>query len=121
MFAYLIIAIELAILYSVFWFVFIREPKPYRVTSNLWGTYEGANPNYTTGNIKSEPMDQCYAMATRTVSRRPRHQAAHCVNHTAQQMKYGWVVADPRPSGNLLARTLNCLKRSLEVLCVKLP
>jgi hypothetical protein len=36
-----IIAFELLILYTVFWYVFLREPRPYRITKNLWGHYEG--------------------------------------------------------------------------------
>jgi len=39
--AYTIIAIELAILYTVFWYVFLREPKPYRIRGNAWGAYDG--------------------------------------------------------------------------------
>jgi hypothetical protein len=41
MFAYFIIAIELLILYTVFWYVFLREPKPYRIKGNAWGAYDG--------------------------------------------------------------------------------
>ena len=37
MFAYLIIGIELVILYFVFWVVFIREPKPREIHAELWG------------------------------------------------------------------------------------
>jgi hypothetical protein len=40
MFAYILIAIELAIIYLVFWYVFIREPKPYRISGPLWGVYD---------------------------------------------------------------------------------
>ena len=43
MLAYAIIAFELAILYTVFWYVFLREPRPYRVQGNTWGGY--AVPN----------------------------------------------------------------------------
>jgi hypothetical protein len=41
MFVYLIIAIELAILYTVFWYIFVREPKPCKLKPGLWGRYEG--------------------------------------------------------------------------------
>ena len=41
MFAYLIIGIELIILYFVFWVVFIREPKPREIRAELWGCYDG--------------------------------------------------------------------------------
>jgi hypothetical protein len=40
MFAYLIIGSEIAILYTVFWYVFLREPKPFKLHGNMWGQYE---------------------------------------------------------------------------------
>jgi hypothetical protein len=43
LFAYLIIAIELAILYTVFWYVFLREPRPYKIRENIWGNYQEGN------------------------------------------------------------------------------
>ena len=39
MFAYLVIGFEIAILYTVFWYVFLREVKPHRVSGNPWGQY----------------------------------------------------------------------------------
>ncbi len=39
MLAYAIIAFEMAILYTVFWYVFLREPRPYRIQGNPWGGY----------------------------------------------------------------------------------
>lgn len=42
MLAYVIIAIELAILYTVFWYVYLREPQPYKIKGNPWGGYSGA-------------------------------------------------------------------------------
>ena len=44
MLAYFVIAIELSILYTVFWYVFLREPKPYRIKGNAWGSYDGPKP-----------------------------------------------------------------------------
>jgi hypothetical protein len=44
MLAYVIIAVELLILYTVFWYVFLREPKPYRIQGNAWGVYDGPDP-----------------------------------------------------------------------------
>ena len=43
MFAYLIIGIELIILYVVFWIVFLREPKRTAIRADLWGDYGNAN------------------------------------------------------------------------------
>jgi hypothetical protein len=49
MHAYIIIAAELAILYTVFWYVFLREPRPYRIKGNPWGFYDD--------DSKVEPKD----------------------------------------------------------------
>jgi hypothetical protein len=35
-----IIALELAILYLGFWFIFLRKPKDYKVDQPIWGVYE---------------------------------------------------------------------------------
>ncbi len=40
MFAWVLIGFELAILYFAFWFVFIREPKQYKIKGDPWGLYE---------------------------------------------------------------------------------
>lgn len=43
MFMYLLIAAELAVLYTVFWYLYLREPKcNHRIKGNLWGRYESA-------------------------------------------------------------------------------
>lgn len=42
MFAYVLIGLELIILYAAFWFVFVREPKPFELKENLWGYYSDA-------------------------------------------------------------------------------
>ena len=39
MFVYLIIAMELVILYVVFWTVFLRDPRPKEIKAELWGSY----------------------------------------------------------------------------------
>ena len=51
MFVYLLITAELAVLYTVFWYLYVREPKYKRhIAANMWGTYEesltrdGADP-----------------------------------------------------------------------------
>ncbi|MBS1990966.1 MAG: hypothetical protein JSS83_10640 [Cyanobacteria bacterium SZAS LIN-3] len=68
MLAYVIIAIELAILYTVFWYVFLREPKPYRLRGNAWGAYDGAEQEsqgfslFNKGRL-SEHGDDCGCQA----------------------------------------------------------
>jgi hypothetical protein len=53
--AYVIIAIELAILYTVFWYVFLREPQPYKIKGNPWGGYSGSDGHPGTGNHSHSP------------------------------------------------------------------
>ena len=63
MFAYLLIGLELALLYGVFWYVFVREPKPYNVNGELWGSYvnmgngDSGSANHFQSEIDSLIMD----------------------------------------------------------------
>jgi hypothetical protein len=52
MFAYLIIGIELMILYLVFWVVYLREPKTPEINAQLWGRYQGVARNSETQSAK---------------------------------------------------------------------
>ena len=79
MFAYFIIACELAILYTVFWYIFLREPKPYKIVGDPWGTYEGKN-------------DDLYILAERL---------PQAVNHSHEgYMQSGYVPPGHFQSGN---------------------
>jgi len=41
MFVYLLIVAELAVLYIVFWYLWIRDPKTHRqINGGLWGSYD---------------------------------------------------------------------------------
>ncbi len=42
MFEWLLIGLELAILYFGFWFVWIRKPDVYRIKGDPWGSYESS-------------------------------------------------------------------------------
>ena len=43
MFVYLLITAELAILYTVFWYLYLRQPKEARrIVGNTWGSYHPA-------------------------------------------------------------------------------
>ncbi|HEY9733363.1 MAG TPA: hypothetical protein V6C89_15700 [Drouetiella sp.] len=58
MFAYLLIGIELTILFSVFWYVFIREPKPFRIgNAGLWGSYEAGSVRLSQPDIDTLVME----------------------------------------------------------------
>ena len=36
---YIVIGVELAALYALFWLFFEYEPKPYKIVGDPWGTY----------------------------------------------------------------------------------
>ena len=58
MFAYLLIGIELAILSGVFYYVFIREPKPYRIgDTGMWGSYETGSMQFGQNDIDTLVME----------------------------------------------------------------
>ena len=49
MFVYLLITVELGILYTVFWYLYLRDPIPARkIGGSTWGSY---NPAATKGGI----------------------------------------------------------------------
>lgn len=61
MFAYLLIVAELSILVAVFWYVFVREPKPLEIKENLWGYYNqpvDASTGYGINSKGSLPQNQ---------------------------------------------------------------
>ncbi len=49
MFMYFLIAAELAILYTAFWYIYVREPKPLKIAGNPWGKY--GESGFTAGGI----------------------------------------------------------------------
>lgn len=129
MFAYLIIAAELAVLYTVFWYIFLREPRPMRIKGEMWGRYEtnalaryfeslehefhqetNASSAYSQENnwlhkLEGEQKNRLQTMAISKAAC-PQYQGAvsqrsYCAPHNAK--KYGWVVEDPnRLQGNPL-------------------
>jgi|688.fasta_scaffold286179_2 hypothetical protein len=49
MFVYILITAELAILYTVFWYLYLRSPKQSRrIVGTTWGSYNAAD---TTGGV----------------------------------------------------------------------
>lgn len=40
MFIYLLIAFELGILYTVFWYIYVQEPKSINLSGFSWGNYD---------------------------------------------------------------------------------
>ncbi len=64
MLIYLIIAAELAILYTVFWYVYVKDPKPYQVKGHPWGRYGQAG--HTAGSV-DPTLQNCLHTQTDTV------------------------------------------------------
>lgn len=127
MFAYALIAAELLLLSLVFWFVFVREPKPYKVKENLWGYYgPSTSESITNDSVSFLPPfatsiqnDFSYSKSKKQSRRRRiNHQIKRVVRSTrhgvkngfsrgnAQDLRNGWnYVCETKPSnvGNLLA------------------
>lgn len=129
MFAYLLIVAELAILYTVFWYIFLREPKPFKVEESLWGHYEVANrklePSSHSADSHADWMTLNESLYNELCVGRARaqKQRAHgrcnslpSISRTPH-MKYGWVSADEEPV-TLLDRLASGFERTVEVLRV---
>lgn len=117
MFAYLLIIVELTILASAYWYVFIREPKPFEIKENIWGYYDqplNAGTGYGINGMSSDQYN-----ATTKVKKARRVASGHVLlksRHGVKRkevkgadLKYGWVQdsesAAPKPSvlGSMLA------------------
>lgn len=128
MFAYLLIGIELTILYAVFWYVFIREPRPYKVDGNMWGTYDysqtdlsryeidyssSADRKWLENNLEILKGLQNASTATHQV-----HLPMKPVENTRQ---YGWVVRNSESEANAVAKLFGKFRNSVDTLSVKTP
>ncbi len=81
MFAYLVIGFELAILYTVFWYVFIREPKPFKIRADHWGRYQQDSNHFTAYGAKLHPPDD----PTNEINERQLYN--HYINHYINQAR----------------------------------
>ncbi len=141
MLIYLIIAAEFAILYTVFWYVYVREPKPYKISNSLWGKYgqeegtaSGVDP---TLEIRQEQLahnvslwksqlspdqygDEAVYARLRTNSSqyrrsvRKRQPARH-------NGSFEIVESTPESEQALISRVLNMFGKTLDALNVKVP
>lgn len=133
MFAYLLILAELSLLATVFWYVFVREPRPIEIRDNLWGCYDKSLDAITGYSIN----DQLHAASedneeprrSRKV-RRSVHQivllrsSRHGVKrknvNVSFDLKNGWVELNPtRPSG-FIASALSGIAEKLNQLSIRL-
>jgi hypothetical protein len=89
MLIYLIIAAELVILYTFFWYVFLRTPSSFIIKGNPWGNYEqGVWKTLTTDGIDTNA----------SVDRGASHQS-HLLPRSKSDkhmktLEYGWTVEE---------------------------
>jgi len=145
MVAYLIIAVELAILYGVFWTIFIREPNSPSVKGAMWGSYGHEAESYTTygagaglpvqltDQINDRELESYYAhhwdMEPSSAARRARHQgnvvrgrSQRASMRRYQQLRYGWVSSELiEDEKTLVGKLFQNLSRAINTLSVKLP
>lgn len=120
MFAYLIIAAELLVLYTVFWYIFLREPRPYRIKGEMWGRYDNNalaryfeslehefnhefNQEASASPCKGSQLNRLQTMAIAKAACPQLQGAGSQRGYRAPQnaKKYGWVEEDPnRLAGN---------------------
>ena len=144
MFACLIIALELVILYTVFSYIFLHEPRPYRITGDPWGRYE-VNPakplpvtEYETALSPGNYQQQEYASARSfPPAWQDNQERVAYFNSTdaAQTLPsarlsempangnpgYGWVMAEQPRHPAMIAKALDSFLRTLDDLGAKLP
>lgn len=126
MFAYVLIALELVILYSVFWYVFVREPKPFELKENLWGYYPDAKGNSLRKLIKDTDSvhNDAHPQIKRSRRCRVSQPAVHRLHVEAKEGS-GWVYtgkkhAVKKASPSMVASMLNALGQELTRLSTKL-
>ena len=144
MFAYLIIGVELAVIYAVFWFVFLREPqsndnKVKRQKNQFEADREytayGANrfastsPSYTDDQISKH--SPCHSSGSAEEPGRSHHKRskAECScslvsssKRRGRQLRLAWLPADALPpDSNVIERLCHYLGRKLIQISLKAP
>jgi len=132
MFAYLLIIAELSILASVYWYVFIREPRPFEIKENIWGCYDSVNAGTGYGiNGISSTMNQYGDESTRVRKvRRVVHtghvllkSARHGIKrkdiHRTTDLQSGWVQQNETKRTSALGSLLAFIGDTITKLSVK--
>jgi len=131
MFAYLIIAFEIAFLYTVFWYIFLREPKPFRVVGDPWGRYDNTRSqsasqyNQAASNQNNRPEWMTYNESlyneyrpARAPYKSPAMVELPKMNRNPA-IKYGWVQEDD-VEPTTMPRILVGFRESLDVLRLRI-
>ena len=134
MFAYALIAAELLLLSLVFWFVFIREPKPFEVKENMWGYYQTPEeqnasllpPFATSYNDEFSFPSKSKATSKRRrinhqfkrMVRRTRHGVRNGISRGEDELRNGWIYVEEAKT-NYVANFLACVGQMLTNLSAK--
>lgn len=145
MYAYLIIAAELLILYTVFWYIFLREPKPYKVKGNPWGLYDGQSiaccdgfhyavachhtdePEITAPHFRAS--SERYVTSNKRQSNCPhssakpkcRHEVGPASRPAKNTSNYGWVFAGQEPQRGIVGQSVQRVVELLGRLSMRVP
>lgn len=125
-YAYLIIGFELAILYAVFWYVFIREPRPYTLKGDLWGTY--SQSSFTTGDDYASSSARQWEQNMEVLRQIQNGRTLNQMHQSKLPMKpientkqYGWVLNQREAEAGAVAKLFGRFRDSVEVMSVKVP
>lgn len=132
MFAYLLIIAELFILAGAFYYVFVREPRPFEIKENIWGCYEQAVDASTGYGINGQ---NSYGVSTAAPKRSRKVRRAIYTGHvllrsarhgvkrkmaSASAIKQGWVETTERKPASVLSTVLAYLGETLTRLSAEL-
>jgi hypothetical protein len=136
MFAYLLITAELLILSAAFYYVFVREPRPFEIKENIWGCYDQAVDTSTGYGVSASESFTSTTTTTNGAPKRSRkmrkaiytgHVLLRSARHgvkakmaTASAIKQGWVESNESKPAKPLASVLAFLGEALTRLSVKI-
>jgi hypothetical protein len=118
MFVYGLIGAELLLLYVVFWYLFVRDPKhKSHIRPNTWGAYKaGAWGVYSRDEQKQQNLDPWLAYQENYVDHEPNAYAEEFV-WNSQMNRY--IPASEQEARSFLGRMADRLDRQLSQLNVK--
>ena len=124
MFAYVLIVLEITFLCTVFWYAFVREPKPFEIKEDIWGYYPDQESN-TINGINSHKASGARRIrkihSSEALLRSARHGVKRKVAHVQSDIKNGWsIVEDETKPTTLLATLLAFIGKQLTQLSVRL-
>lgn len=106
MFVFLIISAELVLVYTAFWYLYLREPAGYgRITASLWGTYIETVDNGFDPSVPDMQSCQCSPLREQhymSYDHRLDFELDRCTNH----------IVPVAESGSVLVQVANKIDRT---------